>query len=134
MLPVAWTAWFSWAPGSVVKTPSTEFQPGCPQVWLRPPDVRDPGLDSLVSAVRTHNPNRVMLLNTPEIPCEIQTTFGWGNHVGPYLRRSGVDLPITTAGPPALTDLVVDFQPLEHEAVVPVALLNTEYTIRFGGE
>ncbi|MEE2750322.1 MAG: glycosyltransferase family 39 protein [Myxococcota bacterium] len=134
LVPVAWTTWFSWAPGSVVHTPSTEFQPGCPQVWLRPPDARDPGLNALVSAVKTHQPERLLILGAPEIPCEIQTTFGWGNHVGPYLRRSGVDLPIATEGEPSRSDLLVDFQSGNEQNPVVVELLDTQYFLRRGGE
>lgn len=134
LIPVAWTGWFSFAPGSSVRTPSSEFQPGCPQIWLRPPDTRDPGLDALVEAVTIQQPTRVLIMNAPEIPCAVQTTFGWANHVGPYLRRAGVDLPIVLDEPPSPGDLIVDFRADAPGTPVPVELLETQYSIRLGSE
>jgi len=72
----------------------------------------------------------VVVLQAPEIPCAIQTTFGWGAHLGPFLRRSGVDRDLAQDELPQAGDLVVDFGPAASGEAHPVPLLDTSYRIR----
>jgi hypothetical protein len=126
-----WTTWLSYdtnlgAPSAA----NTAFQTGCPQVWLRPPQESDPGFGPIVEALRAGEQERVVVLQAPEIPCSIQTTFGWGSHLGPFLRRSGVDRELVQDATPRAGDLVVDFDPAASGREHPVGLLDTSYRIR----
>jgi hypothetical protein len=76
----------------------------CPQVWLRPPSPMDLGLVAAVHAVRHSRPGTVRVVGDLEVPCELQTTHAWSAHIGPALRRAGVDrdLDFDGDGPAAL--------------------------------
>lgn len=131
----AWTAWTS-----LVETPYTRpteaiaaFHPGCVQRWLRPPDPRSWGFEAVANAVQAAPEGAVRVLGGPEIPCSVATTFPWADHVGPYLRREGLDRPIAgpdAAGIPALT---IDFTPgARGERYGRVEPLDLEFTMRAG--
>jgi 4-amino-4-deoxy-L-arabinose transferase-like glycosyltransferase len=131
LVGAGWTTWLSWdtslgAPSAA----NTAFQTGCPQVWLRPPQGSDPGFDPIVAALQAGEQERVVVLQGPEIPCAIQTTFGWTSHLGPYLRRSGVDRELAQDEQPQPGDLVVDFDPNASGPAHPVPLLGVQYRIR----
>lgn len=65
------------------------FHPGCVQVWLRPPNPDDLGYAQVADQLAAYPPGPVLLVEPPGIPCSLQTTHGWGYHLGPYLRRAG---------------------------------------------
>lgn len=67
------------------------LDPGCTQLWLRAPIDDDLGLGEVIAAVREAPPGRVAVQRAPEIPCAVQTTHGWFHHLGPALRRAGVE-------------------------------------------
>jgi len=126
---VAWTAWMShWdTPFSSPPGATESFHSGCTQVWVRAPVTADPGFEGIVDEVRIRNPSRVVVMNAPEIPCVLQTTFDWGAHLGPYLRRAGVDRELEHDVTPTTGDLVVDFRDNEIGTSHPLPLLNTEF-------
>ena len=131
LLGAGWTTWLSYdtnlgAPSAA----NTAFQTGCPQVWLRPPQEADPGFGPIVETLQAGDQERVVVLQAPEIPCSIQTTFGWGSHLGPFLRRAGVDRNLAQDEVPQPGDLVVDFDPAAPGEAHPVPLLDTSYRIR----
>lgn len=67
------------------------LDPGCTQVWLRPAEPDDLGLSTVARAVAGARPGAVAVADPPEIPCAVQTTHPWLSHLGPYLRRAGVE-------------------------------------------
>lgn len=69
--------------------PRPAIDPGCPQVWVRPPSPDDLGLSAVAELLRTAPPGPVRIVSDPPIPCSIQTTHDWSAHLSPWLRRSG---------------------------------------------
>ena len=67
------------------------IDPGCPQVWLRPPQSDDLGMRAVESALFDAPPGAVLVIGDPPIPCSIQTTHDWSSHLSPWLRRSGTE-------------------------------------------
>jgi hypothetical protein len=65
------------------------IDPGCPQVWVRPPNPDDLGLSAVAEYLRTAPPGAVRVIGDPQIPCAVQTTHDWSSHLSPWLRRSG---------------------------------------------
>jgi hypothetical protein len=74
------------------------FDARCPQRWLRPPNPEDLGISEVVEALRTAPPGPILVVDPPEIPCEIQTTHDWGAHLAPALRRAGQDREVLLEG------------------------------------
>lgn len=94
LLGAAWTTWLSLAPSRWSNPlPATQaFHPGCVQVWLRPPEPDDLGFALVADALQ--DARTVQLVDPPDIPCAVQTTHPWSSHLGPYLRRAGVETEI----------------------------------------
>ena len=65
--------------------------PGCIQHWIRPPMDSDLGLHAASVALRARPDGPVWVERAPDIPCELQTTHPWAYHLGPFLRREGLD-------------------------------------------
>ena len=76
--------------------PTPSIDPGCPQIWLRPPSGQDLGLSAVAAALHSKAPGAVLIENDQPIPCAIQTTHNWASHLGPWLRRAGEDREIHT--------------------------------------
>jgi len=131
---VGWTGWLSWAesPMAAPPQPVVDFEPGCIQVWLRPPDPRGAGFEAIGEAARAGPYGPIELIEPPAIPCDVQTTHGWAYHLSPWLRRAGLDRPIQQAGEPAdaAPTLVVDFRDGADGERVSVPLLETSYALR----
>lgn len=68
---------------------SDVLDPRCPQTWLGPPDPDDLGLGATVQALAGLPPGPVVVIDPPAIPCGVQTTHDWVEHLGPRLRRAG---------------------------------------------
>lgn len=86
-----WLGWRSLSPGLVLPAPLQQVVPGCPQHWLRAPVDDDLALSAVAERLAALPPGPVRVLDGPEIPCELQTTAPWAEHLGPYLRRTGRD-------------------------------------------
>lgn len=99
VLSIGW-----WCLGSFIALPvprSAEvFDERCPQRWFRPPISDDLGFSELIRELRQAPAGPVLLIDPPEIPCELRPTFGWGEHLGPALRRAGLDRAILREGEP----------------------------------
>ncbi|MCB9795601.1 MAG: hypothetical protein H6741_23100 [Alphaproteobacteria bacterium] len=135
LLPgVAWTAWLSWTPSPWSEPPEViaEFHPGCVQRWMRPPFTEPSGLEAVAEAARDVPYGAVRVRGAPEIPCAIQTTHGWGQHLGPYLRRVGLDRPVTFDDEPAdqgVETLLVDFEGEGAGQEVSLDWLDARFTV-----
>jgi hypothetical protein len=107
---LAWTAWGSLRPLPVPNS-ARVLDDRCPQVWLRPFVDDDLGLSLAVEAVRHSRPGPVLVLGSATIPCSLQTTHDWSQHLGPALRFAGVDRELVTERDPARqAALVVSWQ------------------------
>ncbi len=125
---VAWTAWLSFEDPDLAQPPSplVDFEPGCLQVWLRPPEPRALGFEPVVAAAAVAPEGPVLVVDDPSIPCSLQTTFDWAYHLGPHLRRSGQERPVVTEGEGAIR---VSFAADAGERPHAVELLDTAYAL-----
>ncbi len=125
---VGWTAWVSFAELSLSgPNPRAQaFHPGCVQVWLRPPVDADLGYEAVADFARGASPGPVRVIDAPEIDCSVQTTHGWAYHLGPYLRREGLDREVVEEGRGMVT---VDFSGGPGEPV-EIPLLQSRFTLR----
>jgi hypothetical protein len=82
----------------------------CPQVWFRPPVHDDLGLGAVIEAARRAPEGPVLILGDQEIPCALQTTHPWREHVGPALRRAGQDREILEEGDERRAALVLSWE------------------------
>ena len=76
------------------------IDPGCPQQWLRAPSNNDLGLSRVAATLSDAPPGGVSISQDIAIPCDVQTTHDWAQHLGPYLRRSGSDREVEVAAEP----------------------------------
>ncbi len=129
---VAWTCWLSFSDDAphTPPAPLVDFEPGCLQVWLRPPQVLDLGFDAVAAQAETVPYGGVLVLAPPEIPCAVQTTFGWAYHLGPHLRRAGLERPIHVDEADGPVTLTIDFREGVDGEVLAVPLLGLEARIR----
>jgi len=97
VLPVAavvgGTAWLVWTSTTPPHTPSwvPTVDEKCPQRWIRPANPDDMGLSAIVDALSVAPEGALAVAHAPEIPCAVQTTHPWRNHLDPYLRRAGIE-------------------------------------------
>jgi len=69
---------------------------GCPQIWIRPPSRIDGGLYELGETLKDHpTRNKIAIFGNPQVPCHIQTTHAWRDHLEPYLRRRDIEATVT---------------------------------------
>ena len=68
-----------------------EIDPGCPQIWVRPPNPDDLGFTKMGEILAGAPPGAVLVLGDPSIPCDVQTTHDWSSHLSPWLRRTGAE-------------------------------------------
>lgn len=124
---VGWTSWVSFSELSIAgPSPRAEaFHPGCVQVWLRPPVPDDLGYPEVADFVRTASPGPVRVIDGPGIDCSVQTTHGWTYHLGPYLRREGLDREVIEDGRGMVT---VDFSSGGPDAI-EIPLLDAAFTL-----
>lgn len=112
-----------------------EVDAGCPQVFLRPPGP-ELGFAAVAEAARAASPGPVTVIGGPEIPCELQTTPAWTEHLGPYLRRAGIDRDVRSSDqrPRAGGGLTVDWSGASEgeDGVVWVPALGAGYRLEAG--
>lgn len=108
-------AWLLLSSTHTLETPTriADFDGSCPQRWLRAPQPDEFGLSAVASAAAAAGPGPIVVLDAPEIPCEVATTPPWDTHLAPYLERAGLDrevlsLPAGADEPDAA--LIVDWQ------------------------
>jgi hypothetical protein len=65
--------------------------PRCPQDWIRPPIDDDLGVGAIIEALRPLPTGELVVIGGPEIPCAVQTTHPWIDHLPAALRRAGLD-------------------------------------------
>jgi 4-amino-4-deoxy-L-arabinose transferase-like glycosyltransferase len=65
--------------------------PRCPQDWIRPPIDDDLGVGAIIEALRPLPTGELVVIGGPEIPCAVQTTHPWIDHLPAVLRRAGLD-------------------------------------------
>lgn len=99
---------------------------GCPQVWLRAPQALDTGLQPIVQAARAAPPGPVLVRMGPSIPCSVQTTHPWSQHLEIALRRDGQDRAVVTDG---FGVVIVDFRDGMPGERVPLPQLNSDYAL-----
>ncbi len=99
----------------VVSTTSLPLQsvrpaidPGCPQVWVRPPIQDDLGFARVGEALSKAPSGPVLVVGDPAIPCWVQTTHDWSSHLSPWLRRAG-DERTVVLNPERAHSVVVDW-------------------------
>lgn len=99
VLGAAWT--FAASTGHTpLLTRHAAIDPGCPQQWLRAPSGNDLGLSRVAATLSDAPPGGVSISQDIAIPCDVQTTHDWAQHLGPYLRRSGSDREVQVAAEP----------------------------------
>lgn len=98
---------------------------GCLQQWLRPPVRDDLGMGAVADAVKRTGAQQVGVIDGPQIPCALQTTHPWADHLSPYLRRAGADVVVQEGG---AGRVVVDWSAEAPE--VWVAPLGRGFSIR----
>ncbi len=122
----AWTVWAS-SDSLPIHTRSPSVDPGCPQQWLRPPSNSDVGLSAAADLLASTGPGDVLVVNDPAIPCALQTTHDWSNHLGPLLRRRGQERAVHV-DPDRTHRYVIEWKPEGGDYGVPV--LNQTFTFR----
>ena len=97
--------------------------PRCPQDWLRPPIDDDLGMGAIITALRAQPTGRLVVIAPPELPCAVQTTHPWIDHLPATLRRAGLDgWSVEVAAAPG-GDWVIDWR-CGADGNVPVAALQ----------
>ena len=97
LMGVAWTTTASISPKAHT-APSASlvaFEPGEIQVWFRAPVRQDLGFSTLRDMVKSHPNKPVYVSNAPSLT-DHQTTHPWDAHLGPWLRRDGLDRELFT--------------------------------------
>ena len=100
LLGAAWTIYTSTSAAPLLSR-NAAIDPGCPQQWLRAPSQNDLGLSAVAKDLAQLPAGDVSMSEDIPIPCTIQTTHDWSQHLGPYLRRSGNDREVQVASEPA---------------------------------
>lgn len=98
-LGAAWIVMASLSPVVSLER-NAAIDPGCPQQWLRAASSNDLGLGEVAAALKNKPAGGVSISQDIEIPCEVQTTHDWSQHLGPYLRRSGRDREVQVSAEP----------------------------------
>jgi len=100
----------TWTSLRVQPTPAlvADVDPRCLQRWLRPPVDDDLGMSAVSALVSAAPPGPVRVIGEPEIPCDLQTTHAWSNHLSPWLRRDGHEREVIS-DPTRRATVVVDW-------------------------
>ena len=129
---LASAAWVIGASARTIPAPSLvdDLDPGCTQRWLRAPQPDDLGMLAVTQAVAAAAPGPVVVLGGPAIPCDVATTHPWIEHLGPSLRRAGLERPVVAAeGAGTVGTVVVDWTGGGGQRVAVPALQRT-FTLR----
>ena len=86
---------------------------GCAQIWIRLPSRIDGGLSNIAEYLTEHpTQTSIAIFGNPQIPCHIQTTHAWRDHLEPYLRRRNIEVTVT-----AVSDLA---DPMWQDAAIQI--------------
>ncbi len=124
LLPAGWLLAQSTADLPIPAPPGGGVDGRCPQLWLRPPHAGDLGLGAAARLLQDAPPGPILALDMPDIPCSVQTTHPWPQHLGPYLRRSGAERELRAAPPAALVLRWVEGPMPEGRDGVPIPELD----------
>jgi hypothetical protein len=134
LLGVAWSTTASISPNAD-RSPAqrlVDFEPGQIQQWFRSPGRLGLGFEALRPFVSTHPELPILILDAPELTPH-QTTHAWGQHVGPWLRRAGLDREVFHAiedMPPGIHIAVNFSQPVyKDDTPATVPLLDLPFGI-----
>lgn len=134
LLGVAWSTTASISPNADLSPAQNlvDFEPGQIQQWFRSPGRLGLGFEALKPLVSANPDLPILVLGAPELTPH-QTTPAWDQHLGPWLRRAGLDREIFTAikdMPPGM-HIAVDFkQPVyEGDTLAIVPLLDLPFGI-----
>ena len=134
LLGVMWTASASIIP-EIKSGPSRfleEFEPGQIQVWFRTPESRTLGFDAIRPLAAEHPGLQLLIEGGPELT-SMQTTHAWPHHLGPWLRREGLDREVFTT-PEDLQPgpyLHVNFEAANPNATVPLVDVPFSIQLKF---
>ncbi|HCH65705.1 MAG TPA: hypothetical protein DFR83_23075 [Deltaproteobacteria bacterium] len=125
------TGWLVWSSVSPPTDPTwvPRVDGKCPQRWLRPPNPDDLGLAVLAKTLASASPGPLAVDGAPEIPCSIQTTHPWINHLDPYLRRAGIERPVVPGTAPDAA-VQATFLPLTEATPNDVVLPSLDLVLR----
>ena len=138
LMGVAWTTTASISPRADLSPAQSlvDFEPGQIQSWFRDADRRSLGFEAIRTFAEQNPDLPIVIIDAPEIMPH-QTTHAWDQHLGPWLRREGLDREVYAvrwAEPgemPRGRYIVVDFSsalPKGTPALVPL-LGNQPFTI-----
>jgi hypothetical protein len=138
LLGVAWTTTASISKSADLSPSQSlvEFEPGQIQSWFRAADSRSLGFEELRPFAEQNANVPILIIDAPELMPH-QTTHAWDQHLGPWLRREGLDREVyavdwTSAGEiPQGRYIVVDFSggPFEGTSALVPLLGNQPFTI-----
>jgi len=134
ILGVAWTTTASISPNADLSPAQSlvDFEPGQIQTWFRAPVSKDLGFEALRPLAEANPDLPILIIDAPELTPH-QTTPAWDQHLGPWLRRAGLDREVYSAVkdmPPGM-HIAVDFsQPVyEKDTPATVPLLDLAFGI-----
>lgn len=126
------TGWLISSSISPLPMPTTieAMSAGCVQRWLGPPQRDAFGLPQVERAARLV-PGPITVIGAPEIPCEVQTTAPWIEHLRPWLEWAGLDREVVEADDArdAHTGLIVDWTGREGR-IIEVPALQSSFALR----
>ena len=129
--------WLGYASAHTVPLPRLveDMDPNCVQIWLGPPQPDAFGLPEVLAAAAAH-PGPVAVIAAPEIPCEVETTLPWIDHLRAALEYAGLDrevLEVAAGETPPPASVIVDWTGGAGSAV-PVPALGVTMVLRGSGE
>lgn len=65
---------------------------GCSQQWIRTANKEDGSLKRIRQSIQDTQAESLAIIGDPTVPCSIQSTYNWRNHLEPYLRRRGIEV------------------------------------------
>jgi len=131
-LGAAGAGWLIAASTRPIPLPETvrEMSGGCVQRWIGPPQPDAFGLPEVERAARLI-PGPITVIGAPEIPCEVQTTPPWIEHLRPRLEWAGLDREVREAPPeePVVDGLIVDWRGGQGR-MIAVPALGSAFALR----
>lgn len=133
LLGGAWLGWRSLSPGLALPDAIQQVVPGCPQHWLRAPVDDDLGIGAVVDRLAQLGPGMVRVIDEPEVPCELQTSPPWSEHLKPALRRQGQEREVRVGPGPERAMFELRWHAQPDPSTAPAATAQTVPVPRLGG-